>query len=150
VAIVVERAGGRILLQRRSTSDGWHPGLWTLSSTGHVRAGERYADAARRELGEELGLSARVRPVGKFLLPKIQSRGLTEWEYVTLFVCKTDAKAKIDPSELAGVADFNFRNAKKMIRGSRLTPDAKILLREYLSAGGHLTRKSPAGGASIH
>ena len=50
VAVLVIRRDGRFVLQQRSKSDLWQPGLWTLSCTGHVKGGETYASAASREL----------------------------------------------------------------------------------------------------
>lgn len=52
---------GRLLVQVRKKD-----GLWDNSAAGHVRAGEDYDSAARRELAEELGLSrAELRSLGK-------------------------------------------------------------------------------------
>lgn len=132
VAVLVTRSDGRVLLQRRSTKDLWHPGLWTLSSTGHVLHGERYEAAAIRELSEELGLLADLNLVGKFLIPTLTDRGLTENEWVTLFSCRTDAECKIDPVEVDSVRDFDPGELDYMVARGPLTPDAKFLLGEYL------------------
>ncbi len=56
VLIFVFNAAGQIFLQKRSMTKDVSPGLWTVSCSGHVDAGEEYDIAAQRELGEELGL----------------------------------------------------------------------------------------------
>lgn len=53
---VVNRAG-ELFLQKRSLNKDVQPGKWDTSVGGHVDAGEDAEDAARRELGEELGAS---------------------------------------------------------------------------------------------
>lgn len=50
--------GDRVLLQRRKWDKESFPGKLDLACTGHVDAGEDYLTAARRELQEELNLSA--------------------------------------------------------------------------------------------
>lgn len=144
VAVQVFRPGGGALLQKRSLSDPWHPGRWTLSCTGHVRAGESYPEAARRELSEELGLAGRVRPVAKMLLPKIRSHGHVEWEHVTLFSCQTDRPVTPDPVEVAEVRLLLPRDVRKMLNGRRLTPDARLLLAEFFRL-----RDNPGSGRSL-
>ncbi|XP_078443179.1 nudix hydrolase homolog 3 [Wolffia australiana] len=48
---------GELLLQRRADcKDSW-PGLWDISSAGHISAGSSSLLTARRELEEELGIS---------------------------------------------------------------------------------------------
>ena len=47
---------GEILLAQRSLEKKIHPGLWDVSSAGHVDSGETILDAALRELEEELGI----------------------------------------------------------------------------------------------
>jgi isopentenyldiphosphate isomerase len=145
VAVLVLRQGGRLLLQRRSKKDRWHPGRWTLSSTGHVKAGESYARAGTRECHEELGLDLRLRPVAKLLLPRIRSRGLTEWELVTLFTAASDEEARPDRQELEEVEDLSPSEVRDMMKSRKLTPDAKILLKKYFSSVGD----DPGARASV-
>ncbi len=136
VAVVVVRSGGELLLQRRSTNDVWHPGRWTLSSTGHVKSGETYRQAAVRELSEELGIRSPLMQLCKLLLPKVRSRGLTEWEHVALFMCRTDQLAVVDHSELEEACALSVPDVRRMFSGRRLTPDAKRLLLEYFRLAG--------------
>ncbi len=141
VDVLVLRTSGKLLLQRRSKRDRWHPGLWTLSSTGHVQSGESYRDAAVRELDEELGLRSPLRAITKLLLPPFTSRGLTEREWVSLFASKTDLTATIDPIELESVEEVSLSRLTRMLSGHRLTPDSKVVLRAFLKS--RLRRPGP-------
>ncbi|MDG6988216.1 MAG: NUDIX domain-containing protein [Nitrososphaerota archaeon] len=131
VAVVVERPGGKILLQRRSTRDNWQPGMWTLSCTGHVRKGETYEAAANRELMEELGITAELAFLKKYLLPPIVEGSRTEHEWVALFAGASGAEVRIDPVELDSVKEFTPRELQSEMDGALITPDAVMLLREY-------------------
>ncbi len=132
VAVLVIRSSGRFLLQRRSKKDRWHPGLWTISSTGHVKQGESYDTAASRELMEELGLSAKLERIGKYLLPTMRSDGLTEREWVAFYVARTDSRCTIDSVELDGVDEFDEGSMRRLLKGDAMTQDAVILLRSYM------------------
>lgn len=136
VAVIVVRPGGGILLQQRNKEDPWQSGRWTLSCTGHVKSGETYIHAARRELSEELGLRSRFRRISKLLLPKVTSRGMTEREWVALFISETEMRAKFNPVELEDVREYDVTGLRAMLAGRRLTPDARILLAEYLRLSG--------------
>ena len=137
VAVLVFRPGGALLVQRRSLNDLWHPGRLTLSCTGHVKAGETYLAAARRELAEELGLSGKLRSVDKTLLPRIRSKGLTELEMVAVFSCTSSAPVTIDRNELDSVRLVPRRRLSNLLKGRALTPDARILLCRFLESIGH-------------
>jgi len=132
VAVLVVRSNGEFLLQQRSKRDLWHPGLWTLSSTGHVKTGEAYGDAAARELSEELGISARLLQLNKRLLPPIRSGRLTEREWVALYVTRTDIPCSIDRTEVESVKEVAVPQLRRMFDEGSMTPDAVILLTEYL------------------
>ncbi|MDG6902309.1 MAG: NUDIX domain-containing protein [Nitrososphaerota archaeon] len=132
VAVLVVRSGGMLVLQQRSRRDLWHPGLWTISSTGHVKKGEGYLAAARRELFEELGIEGRLTLVRKYAMPPVSDRGLTERERVALFTCKTDSPCVIDRAELESVKDVTERELRGMLHGGPLTPDARLILADYL------------------
>ncbi|CAM6129567.1 unnamed protein product [Calypogeia fissa] len=64
VWIYAESTGQLLLQQRAHTKDSW-PGLWDISSAGHISAGDTSLESARRELEEELGV---VLPNGAFEL----------------------------------------------------------------------------------
>jgi len=132
VAVLVVRSDGKFLLQRRSKKDRWHPGLWTISSTGHVKQGEPYDKAAARELHEELGLTGGLERTGKYLLPPIHSLRLTEREWVAFYVTRTDSPCIIDPTELEEVREFDETALRALLRGTEATPDAVIILSDHL------------------
>ena len=134
VAVLVLRSSGAFLLQRRSESDIWNPGLWTISCTGHVKRGESYPRAALRELREELGLISNLDLRFKMKLPLVTDRSLTENEWVSFFTTVTDATVTPDPTELAGVQEFSRADTRGLIREGPLTADARIILRRYLEA----------------
>ncbi|HUH82650.1 MAG TPA: NUDIX domain-containing protein [Nitrososphaerales archaeon] len=135
VAVLVLRTSGKIVLQQRGKGDLWQPGMWTISSTGHVKQGESYEEAARRELGEELGLEGELKRFHKYCLPPIAEGGLTEHEWVTLFICRTDSHCRIDYVELDGVREVTIEELRGMLADGPLTPDAKTILSDYLSRG---------------
>jgi 16S rRNA (adenine1518-N6/adenine1519-N6)-dimethyltransferase len=58
VHVFLFHRNGDLFLQRRSRLKDVAPGKWDSSAAGHLNVGESYADAARRELGEELGIDA--------------------------------------------------------------------------------------------
>ena len=48
----------QVLLQKRCMTKASYPGLYDISSAGHIPAGCDYVESALRELNEELGISA--------------------------------------------------------------------------------------------
>ncbi len=81
VAVMVYDADGKVYLQKRSMSKSRFPGLWDLSATGHVTAGEAVEDAAARELHEELGLAVnRLR-----FIASVGPGPATGWEFVSIY-----------------------------------------------------------------
>lgn len=53
-----DRSGYDVLLQRRSMNKDSNPGCYDISSAGHMSAGQEPMEAAIREIGEELGITA--------------------------------------------------------------------------------------------
>ena len=58
VFVVVVSSAGRLLVHRRSDAKDLWPGRWDVAVGGVVGAGETWDDAARRELAEEVGITA--------------------------------------------------------------------------------------------
>ncbi len=87
---------GRLLLQRRSPDKDIQPGRWDTSVGGHLRPGEDPAEGARREMAEELGIAADLRPSHEYLW-----RSDRETEYVRSFIAVHDGPFRPDPVEIA-------------------------------------------------
>lgn len=133
VAVLVLRSSGTYVLQQRSRQDSWQPGLWTISSTGHVKKGESYEMAAHRELREELGLEGELTPLRKYLLPPISEGGATEHEWVAFFTCRTDSPCNVNLAELEMVREVDDRELREMMVGGLMSEDSRTILSDYLS-----------------
>lgn len=114
---------GRLLLQRRHRAKQTYPGHWDLSCSGHVEESDYgpggpdhdldrvYADVARREVEEELGVRARLEPVGHF--------GPTDdvhYEQIRLFTGRSDGPFTAQADEVEELrhvsrAEFEFMDA---------------------------------------
>lgn len=79
IGVVVFNDRGQVLLQKRSKNKDLYPGLYTTSASGHVSKGETYLQAAKRELREELGITAPLKKEVKFLMKLEQE---TEIDYL--------------------------------------------------------------------
>lgn len=101
-------AEGRLLLQMRSPHKDQYPSTWTSSASGHVDAGEGYETAARRELGEELGLSFPLKPVVK--LPPSPA---TAYEFTSLWIGTTDQPPRPNSVEVTAVEWWDIPAAQE-------------------------------------
>jgi isopentenyl-diphosphate delta-isomerase len=84
VHVLIHNGEGGLLLQRRSPHKDTFPGCWDSSCSGHLDAGESYATAARRELGEELGWFDESRPFRHVV--KLDASAATGWEFIEIFL----------------------------------------------------------------
>jgi 16S rRNA (adenine1518-N6/adenine1519-N6)-dimethyltransferase len=80
VHMLLFNEAGEVYLQQRSRSKDRHSLKWDSSAAGHVAAGEDYAQTARRELNEELGVSVALHKISK--LPASQC---TDQEFIWLY-----------------------------------------------------------------
>jgi isopentenyl-diphosphate delta-isomerase type 1 len=97
VHIFVYDEKGRIFLQKRSMAKDMAPGLWDSSCSGHVDSGEEYNAAARRELGEELGLKMTWPPARWF---RVEACAETGWEFVWVYRLKNSGPFVLHPEEI--------------------------------------------------
>jgi isopentenyldiphosphate isomerase len=85
-AVLVRDPRGRIYVHRRSPEKDWAPDHHDAAAGGILAAGEQPADAAARELAEELGITgATLRPLGLSLFEDDTTRCLehcfeTTWD----------------------------------------------------------------------
>jgi isopentenyl-diphosphate delta-isomerase len=93
-----------MLLQQRAATKYHFPLLWTNACCGHPRPGEDVLAAARRRVGEELGVEVELRPVLSFVyeaedLPS----GMTEREFDHVLVGRIRRALAPSPDEIAAV-----------------------------------------------
>jgi len=95
--VLVFNARGELFLQHRARDKDVQPDKWDTSVGGHVDAGEAYAEAAQREMREELGLEATtIEPLYRYL-----HRNAFESEMVATFRVISDDPIVIDPTEIS-------------------------------------------------
>jgi 16S rRNA (adenine1518-N6/adenine1519-N6)-dimethyltransferase len=130
VQILVLGCDGRVLLQRRSRGKDLFPGYYCASASGHVLRGEEYAATAAREIAEELGVTPRLRFVGKAWV-----RSEPETEITALFLARCDGPFAFSPSETDGGAFFSLAELRAQLdaptnQSLPLTPAALVALAE--------------------
>lgn len=111
VHVLVFDARGRLYLQRRSANKDTHPGKWTASASGHVDPDEDYAEAAARELQEELGLSLALEEVGS-----IAACPRTENEFTRVFRSLTKREPHPNPAEIVEGRWFSLPEARELAK----------------------------------
>jgi len=126
--VLLFNSSNELFLQKRSDGKDEFPGLWDSSAAGHVNPGEDYAECARRELTEELGITA---PVELEPLFRISASQATGWEHCSVYRCRYDGPLALQEDE---VADGRWLPADEMDRlvadlGSPLTPAIRNIWR---------------------
>ncbi|MEM9080288.1 MAG: 16S rRNA (adenine(1518)-N(6)/adenine(1519)-N(6))-dimethyltransferase RsmA [Verrucomicrobiota bacterium] len=99
VHVFVVNKASELLLAQRSRLKDVNPGKWGSSAAGHLDAGESYEEAARRELGEELGIEAgelELTLAGE--LPPSEDNGQ---EFLRLYVVRYGGALRTLASEVA-------------------------------------------------
>lgn len=131
---------GRLLVTQRAHSKRTWPGVWTNSCCGHPAPGEAVADAVRRRLAFELGLTP-TRLVEA--LPDFSYRasldGVEEHELCPVFLARVDAPPQPNPDEVAAYVWVTWEEfaARAAADDSDLSPWSRL---QVAQLGEHVER----------
>jgi isopentenyl-diphosphate delta-isomerase type 1 len=117
VHMFIFNSRGELYLQKRSPGKDQYPDHWDSSAAGHPDPGETPEFAAHRELGEELGIDTEL--TESYRHPACQETG---WEFVTLFVGRTDEPIRLNRDEATEGRYFTEPQLKDLLGD----PDQKV------------------------
>jgi len=98
-SVLLHDGRGNWLLQRRAPGKYHSGGLWTNTCCGHPRPGEPVTAAARRRLGEEMGIDCELRFLETNRYRVAFDNGLTENEIVHIHLGIYSGAVDADPAE---------------------------------------------------
>jgi len=101
VHVLVFRPNGHIVIQQRSQQKDTYPLHWECVG-GHLAPGERYEEAAAREVEEELGLQG----VALFRIAKLSASQETGHEFIEIYRATTDLPLSPNLSEIVAVDEL--------------------------------------------
>ena len=110
---------GRLLLQKRSMRKDVQPGRWDTSVGGHLDPGESYAEAAAREMFEELGIAN----LPLTFLHAYQMRSAFESENVATFTTCHDGPFDFSIEEIEEVRFWTAQEIDATLSSGILTPN---------------------------
>lgn len=134
ITIFITNSAGEIFIQKRTRYARFYPGRWGPSVGGHVSSGESYSLAAKRELKEELGIQSELRELGKFVTPKRETAGGTDWEIIMVF--EGTSSSAITLSDESEEGRFVSSQELRQIAESHpeiLTPDLILAMKYHPS-----------------
>ncbi len=130
VHILLFNRNGDLFLQQRSLAKDENPGLWDSSAAGHVDSGEDYADCARREIGEELGIDGSVELE---VLYKLPASAVTGFEHCVIYRANYDGPLRLDPDEIddGTWVDVATMDARVAAEDPELTESLRLIWRTF-------------------
>ncbi|MGA8296925.1 MAG: isopentenyl-diphosphate Delta-isomerase [Acidimicrobiales bacterium] len=104
-SVVLYRADGKTLLQRRALSKYHFPGVWANACCSHPGPGDDLVASAQARVREELGIECSLVDVGSLIYrARCANSGLVEYELDHVLVGMVDSEPIPEPAEVAEVA----------------------------------------------
>lgn len=120
-SIYVFNKQGQLMLQKRHSAKYHSGGLWTNTCCGHPRPGESLSEAAHRRLKDEMGFDCELKEAFSFIYKVPLDKGLTEHEYLHIFICNFEGTPVINEEEAEG---WKWMDFKELCRDMRKNPQA--------------------------
>jgi 16S rRNA (adenine1518-N6/adenine1519-N6)-dimethyltransferase len=130
VHVFVLNRNGDLYLQKRSRLKDMNPGVWDSSVSGHLDAGEDYLQAAVRELGEEIGITANAEDLEH--IASVKPSAETGWEHIHVFLTRHSGAVNFPAAEIESMMPFPITEIKAWIAASPedFSPAFRMLFRE--------------------
>lgn len=130
VSVLVYNNEGKLFLQKRSQAKDTDAGLWSISAAGHVSQGQSYANAARRELMEELGVTAPLKFYKRYLIKTAQ-----ETEINAIYGTRHNGPFRLNTTEIVDGGFFSLTDIERKIKTGKFQLSDGSLANLYLIAG---------------
>ena len=127
-AIVVRDQAGRVFLHRRTETKDVYPGAYDAVVGGMVQAGETYDETARRELAEEVGITAEPR----FLFTHRFRDGHNN-AWMAVYEVTWDGPVRLQAEEVAWGDWVTVDDAASRTRAETFAADHLDVFRRYLA-----------------
>ena len=125
---------GELLLQQRAGKKYHSGGQWTNACCSHPRAGETLDTAIHRRLKEEMGFDTDLKELFTMIYKASFSNGLTEHEFLHVYLGQWDGKVIPHPEEADGMKWVGIHQLKKEMEKNpeSFTPWFRIFLPRLL------------------
>jgi len=132
--LIIDKAGLKMLLQRRAGSKPTWPLYWSNASCTHPLKDESYLAAAERRLKEEMGIETKLKKLFSFVYEAKYDEIWGEHELDHVFAGRYEGKIVADPGEAADYKWMDVEKLKQEIKESpeTFTPWFRMILGEYL------------------
>jgi len=105
----------QILLQKRALTKKVFPGIWDISVAGHIGAGEKILQGAKREILEEIGLELQEKDlikIGTRIHQVSHSNGIQDNEHHHVFIAELKTSIEKLTLQKEEVADIKLWDLK--------------------------------------
>ena len=115
----------QVYFQKRAETKSFLPGYYCTSAGGHVKSRESYEDAAKREMGEELGLKVPVHKMNSLLFTSDGHK-----RFIELFVAFAEDGFNFADGEVASGEFIDLDDAFKLVtNGEKIHPQLDVCYR---------------------
>lgn len=125
--ILVFNAHGQLFVHQRTANKDVYPSYYDVAVGGVVSAGESYDQGARRELAEELGVTAVPRPILKF-----QYEDAANAVNGRVYSCAYDGPLTLQAEEIVAGEWLDLDVVFERARHEKFCPDGMEALLRYL------------------